>query len=175
MSRILIGWILLLLSLNVTGSNTPKITTWEEVFKLLEGFNNIAVITFVNDQAKSCFVQEKALLTKALLAVGKASINIEEDGTKAHAILVIGVETETPNKGYCLSKVSIELSALADNYFEKANLQKAAMVTLFEDDRLIYTTSLDHSKPVESATKELLDVFTYKWKYFNQTSKDIPK
>ena len=167
MFKLIIGLSLLLFSSSILAGNVPEITIWERTLKLLEGFDDLTIDTFVNDEAKKCYVQEKALLTKALLAVAKTKIRVEEDGTKADAVLMVGVETSSPSEGYCLSRVSLRLSGFANTQFEKANIQKYAMVTLFEDYKLIYTKSLDHHKPVELATDELLSIFIYKWNYFN--------
>jgi hypothetical protein len=166
-----IGISLLITSFAIYAANEPEITVYDKALKLLEGFDEIGIDTFVNDEAKKCYVQEKSLLTKALLAVAKTKIRIEEDGTKADAVLMIGVETTSSSVGYCLSRVSLRLSGLAVTHFDKANLQKYAMVPLFEDYKLIHTKSLDHYQPVESATGELLNNFVYKWNYFNKSGK----
>ena len=171
MTKLLTGFFLILFTATVSAGNNPEITVWDETLKLLEGFDTLSIDTFVNEEAKKCHIQEKALLTKALLAVAKTKIRIEEDGTKADAVLMVGVETTSPNEGYCLSRVKLQVAGLAATYFEKANLQKYAMVTLFDDYKLIYSKSLEHYKPVESATNELLENFIYKWNYFNKSIK----
>ena len=171
MLKLTIGLSLLFFSFTINAESVPEITIWDKSLKLLEGFNDLSIDTFVNDEAKKCYIQEKALLTKALLAVSQTDIHVEEDGTKADAVLMIGVETTSSTNGYCLSKVRLMLSGLAITHFEKANIQKYAMVPLFDEYKLIYTKPLEHYEPVEKATGELLSSFIYKWNYFNKSEK----
>lgn len=151
----------------VSAENAPEITAWDKTVKLLEGFDDLSVDVFVNEEAKKCYVQEKMLLTKTLLAVAQTRIRVEEDGTKADAVLMVGVESTTQDEGRCVSNVSLRLYGLATASFEKAALQKYAMVPLFEEYKLVESKSLTHSERVESTTDELLRNFVFKWNYFN--------
>lgn len=167
MLKLTLGLSFLVFSSSITAGNGSEITVMDKTLKLLEGFDDVSVGVFVNDEAEKCYIQEQALLTKALLSVSKTKMRIEEDGAKADAVLMIGVETIPSKDGFCLTKVGLTLSALAATYFDRANVQKQAMVPLFQEYKLIYSEPLDHYNKVGSATDELLSNFIYKWEYFN--------